>query len=276
MQNIIIDEEFKALLPALDKDTYSMLEENIIQNGCRDSIVLWGDILIDGHNRYEICSKHDIPFNTISRDFDSREETLIWIISTQVSRRNLTPLQLSHFRGLHYMADKRMQGTGNQYTQKSAGGQNDHHGKTADRLAARYRVSPKTIRRDAQAAAAIEAIGEVSKPAKTMILSGEACLGKAELREISDCPKEELKTIATAIENGTYEKSEPVKPTRTNPENPVYGMVEALNSLEFAIKALSDAFSHLHKVKSIDDRSILKKALRSSIDRLETLYRQIP
>jgi len=61
-----------------------------------------------------------------------------------------------------------------------------------------------------------------------------------------------------------------------NPENPVYGMVEALNSLEFAIKALADAFSHLHKVKSIDDRSILKKALRSSIDRLETLYRQIP
>jgi len=54
MPNIIIDEEFKALLPALDKDTYAMLEENLLKNGCRDSIVLWGDILIDGHNRYEI------------------------------------------------------------------------------------------------------------------------------------------------------------------------------------------------------------------------------
>jgi len=37
MQKIIIDEEFKALLPALDKETYDMLEANLIQNGCRDS-----------------------------------------------------------------------------------------------------------------------------------------------------------------------------------------------------------------------------------------------
>ena len=52
MQKIIIDEEFKGLLPELDKETYESLEANILQNGCRDSLVLWGDILIDGHNRF--------------------------------------------------------------------------------------------------------------------------------------------------------------------------------------------------------------------------------
>ena len=72
---IIIDEEFKALLPALSKETYTMLEENLIQNGCRDSIALWGNTLIDGHNRYEICSKHKIPFNTINRDFASSRDS---------------------------------------------------------------------------------------------------------------------------------------------------------------------------------------------------------
>ena len=51
-----------------------MLEENILQNGCRDSLVLWGDILVDGHNRYEICTKHNIPFSTIEKQFDSHEE----------------------------------------------------------------------------------------------------------------------------------------------------------------------------------------------------------
>ena len=142
MQKIIIDEEFKALLPALDKDTYALLEENLLQNGCRDSIVLWGNVLIDGHNRYEICNKHKITFNTINKDFESREEALIWIISTQVSRRNLSPIQLSHFRGLHYMADKTIQGTNNQFTQKSEKGQNDPFqndltGSTATRLAGR-------------------------------------------------------------------------------------------------------------------------------------------
>jgi hypothetical protein len=57
VQEIIIDEEFKSLLPELDPITYSALEENIIQNGCRDAIVLWRGILIDGHNRYRICQK---------------------------------------------------------------------------------------------------------------------------------------------------------------------------------------------------------------------------
>ena len=102
---------------------------------CRDSIVLWGDILIDGHNRYEICTNRNIPFNTINKDFDTREEALIWIISTQVSRRNLSPIQLSHFRGLHYMADKKMQG-GNRRNSTEVLPES-----TANRLATKYRVS---------------------------------------------------------------------------------------------------------------------------------------
>ena len=95
MQEIIIDEEFRSLLPALDKETYRLLEENIIQNGCRDALVLWEGILIDGYNRYRICTEHEIPFNTIEKAFGAREEALIWIVSNQISRRNLLPIQLS-------------------------------------------------------------------------------------------------------------------------------------------------------------------------------------
>jgi hypothetical protein len=76
MRSIIIDEEFISILPALDKETYALLEENLIEYGCRDSLILWDNILIDGHNRYEICTKHDIPFNTVDREFNSREDVL--------------------------------------------------------------------------------------------------------------------------------------------------------------------------------------------------------
>ena len=108
MDKIIIDEEFKLLLPALDKTTYAWLEENILQYGCREPLVLWNGVLIDGHNRYEICAKHEIPFNTVDMEFDSRDAVLIWIISTQVARRNLTPMQMSFYRGLHYITDKKI------------------------------------------------------------------------------------------------------------------------------------------------------------------------
>ncbi|MCL2158258.1 MAG: hypothetical protein FWH48_02500, partial [Oscillospiraceae bacterium] len=106
MPKITIDEQFKALLPALDSQTYAQLEASLLENGCMHPLVLWNGILIDGHNRYEICTKHEIPFKTVEKEFESREEALIWIITTQVGRRNLTQIQLSYYRGLHYNTDK--------------------------------------------------------------------------------------------------------------------------------------------------------------------------
>lgn len=86
---IIIDEEFKKLIPPLTPDEFAGLKQSILTEGCRDPLVLWGDILIDGHNRYDICSKRDIPFQTVQREFDSREKAIEWIILNQFGRRNL-------------------------------------------------------------------------------------------------------------------------------------------------------------------------------------------
>ena len=167
---IIIDHEFEHLLPELDPEALAMLEESLLECGCLTPLVLWNGILIDGHNRYKIIKKHDLPFRTIDMEFDSRDDVIIWIISTQVARRNLSALQLSHFRGLHYNTKKntiRNQDGLNQHTEVWA--QNDHKPpvrRTAEILAEQYNVSPKTIRRDSQLSDAIMAIGEVSPEAK--------------------------------------------------------------------------------------------------------------
>ena len=87
--NITIDKEFKSLIPALTDEEYKGLEASILEEGCRDALVLWGNILIDGHNRYEICTKHGIAFNTVQKDFDSRDDVMLWMIDTQRARRNL-------------------------------------------------------------------------------------------------------------------------------------------------------------------------------------------
>ena len=87
--NIVIDKEFQSLIPALTTDEYRGLEESILSEGCRDALVLWGDTLIDGHNRYSICKKHDIPFKTIQREFTDRNTAIEWIILNQFGRRNL-------------------------------------------------------------------------------------------------------------------------------------------------------------------------------------------
>ena len=87
---MIIDQEFNALIPPLTPDERAGLEASILTEGCRDALIVWGDILIDGHNRYEICTKHNIPYKTQPIEFASRAEARIWIRKNQLARRNLT------------------------------------------------------------------------------------------------------------------------------------------------------------------------------------------
>jgi len=87
--NMKIDNEFKGLIPPLTAEEYSGLEKSLLEEGCRDALIVWEDTLIDGHNRYEICQHHGIPFETSEKVFDSREAAMLWIIDNQFSRRNL-------------------------------------------------------------------------------------------------------------------------------------------------------------------------------------------
>ena len=86
---ITIDKELKEIFPPLTQVEINNLTSNIIEEGCRDPLVLWGDTLIDGHNRYSICTKNNIPFKIIRKKFDSRNEAILWMIKNQIGRRSL-------------------------------------------------------------------------------------------------------------------------------------------------------------------------------------------
>ena len=87
--NINIDSEFKGLIPPLTSDERQGLEKSLLEEGCRDALVLWGDTLIDGHNRFEICTRNNIPFKTVQKEFADRGSAIEWIILNQFGRRNL-------------------------------------------------------------------------------------------------------------------------------------------------------------------------------------------
>ena len=87
---MIIDPEFKALIPPLAPEELAQLEANIVADGCRDPLVTWRGILIDGHNRFAICSKHGLEFQTVEREFEDQSHVIEWIIRNQFGRRNLS------------------------------------------------------------------------------------------------------------------------------------------------------------------------------------------
>lgn len=85
-----IDEEFKKLIPPLSDDEFKQLEENILSEGIRENIIVWNDVIIDGHNRYEIATKHNMDYGVSEKFFDNRDSVLLWIIDNQSGRRNLS------------------------------------------------------------------------------------------------------------------------------------------------------------------------------------------
>ncbi len=88
-----IDPEFQALIPPLSPEELAHLEKNLVAEGCRDPLVLWDGILIDGHNRHAICARRGIPFHTVAYEFKDRDAAKIWIIRNQFGRRNLSAYQ---------------------------------------------------------------------------------------------------------------------------------------------------------------------------------------
>ena len=92
--NIRISDELRAYVDPLTSHEYEALERSILAEGCRDALVLWGDILIDGHNRYAICQKHSLPFNTVQNDhFGVIEDVMLWMIDNHLARRSVSDFQ---------------------------------------------------------------------------------------------------------------------------------------------------------------------------------------
>ena len=94
MTDIVVNEELKAYIDPMTPDEYEALERSILAEGCRDALVLWGDTLVDGHHRYSVCRKHDLPFQTIQNTrFQSMEDVHLWMIEQHLGRRSVSPFQ---------------------------------------------------------------------------------------------------------------------------------------------------------------------------------------
>ncbi|MCS6820917.1 MAG: hypothetical protein NZ551_03525 [Microscillaceae bacterium] len=202
-QNIVILDELESLIPPLADDEYEQLKANILAEGCRDPLVLWQVedrlpgyenkyILVDGHNRYSICTENNIYFKIFLADFPNLEAAKNWMIDNQLGRRNLTPEQQSYLRGKRYELEK-AQGKRSDLENQTFG-QNAQKS-TAQRIAEEYNVDEKTIRRDAQFARGIDVIEKSNPELKQAILQGKTKVSKQDIQALASYldEKQEIK-----------------------------------------------------------------------------------
>lgn len=249
-----IDREFQNLVPAISDEERKQLEENIVDyGGARDPLTAWlrGDydfVLVDGHNRYEICTRLGLPFTVHSVEFDSRDEAADWIDRNQLGRRNLSKQDYILLVGRRYNRAKRNDsGHGDQ----KSGGQNARpKEKASERLAREHRVNEKTVRRAGkfQAAAAklgIEqeiAAGEVKASVSEIVQAAESLPDKPTADDIKQA-SERVKASASKRAKGKQADKPSASDTRRKNAQLAKRITKALISLRGAVEMLAETDS---------------------------------
>ncbi len=109
------------------------------------------NILVDGHNRFKIATKHNLPYEVIQKDFESREHALNWIIANQLGRRNLSDNQKKYLMGKRYETEKLLSKfKGNQHVTSGGyqkGTEQKESKRTREMLGEEYGIGERTVRR---------------------------------------------------------------------------------------------------------------------------------
>lgn len=192
-----IDQEFKNWIMPLQEDEYDRLEKSIVVSGCRDPLVVWNGILIDGHNRYKICQKHGIGFQVHEMQFKSRDEAKEWMIQNQLARRNISKLHRTYFIGKLYTSQKSKHGG----VRKKGLGNGDT--RTSECLGKQFNMSKSTVERAESFSLDIDTIAaNCGLDVRDRILSGDMVITKKEVRIVAKMNKANQASIFGKMREG--------------------------------------------------------------------------
>lgn len=198
------------MIPPLSPEELQQLEQNIVHDGCREPLCVWNNTILDGHNRYEICTRLQIPF-TIQRIFlRNIEEAIAWICANQLGRRNITDETRKYLIGKRYEMEK-MIGAHN------AAGINQHKKKevrpkilveptfddkatsTSKRLGKEYHISHATVDKYGVYAHALDMLSEAVPELVPKILSGEVKISHENVVGLSRLSQQEILLLGKQI-----------------------------------------------------------------------------
>lgn len=203
LNHITILPELATFIHPLTDEESDFLRQSLIEEGCRDAIILWQRpndyVIVDGHNRYNICSTNSIPFKYILMNFPDIEKVKEWMIVNQFSKRNLTDERKAYYRGLLYnrmKTDKKK--NLKQYKEENPIGQFDQSeekNSKIEQIIKNERVDRKTLQRDEKFFQGIEKIKEKDEDLAQSILKGDTKITKQKVMEYAttnDSSLEEL------------------------------------------------------------------------------------
>ena len=280
-----IDQEFKELIPPLSKEEFNLLEENILKFGCIDPICTWNNTIIDGHNRYSICTKHNLKFNIQAFNFELREEAKDWICANQLGRRNISDETRKYLIGKRYEMEKILlnnPGGKNQYSKiykenEEIKEERDriHRPVTAIKLGKEYNVSTRTVLTYANYSKAIDKLNTEEPDLTQKILNGEIKVPQNQVIRISKLSPKIKNKIQKYLKKETNSTDYLIKPKTVANEKKYkikemheYDPNAELVSLSFTIPSWIESLDRVlslskYKTATKDVKNKVKKELHN-------------
>lgn len=214
-----IDKGFQELIRPLFKNEYLQLEENLMSDGCREPIAVWNDVIVDGHNRYKICTEHGIPFAVEEMSFSCREEAIAWICANQLGRRNLTEESRKYLIGKQYESEKIISRKQSIYRDSredcsglpyetfipdSGNRMIETRKKTAARIAEENQISHGTVEKYSLYSRAIEEIKSKEPQMAAKILSGRYKVSHNSVLTLSKRSADEIRELNKRLERSQH------------------------------------------------------------------------
>ena len=264
---LLIDKEFQQLIPPLQEKELEQLEKNILEYGCREPICVHKNTIIDGHNRYSICIKHQIPFFIEEIEFNSREEIIVWICANQLGRRNISLETRKYLIGKRYEAEKIVQSCKNinghnQYSSLLPRAENGYKGrnKTPIRLGEVYNISHNTVKVYSKFAKSIDYLAENDAELCDEVMKGKVKLSTKDVNNILAHPNTKIKEIK--------QKSKEKEKKITIKDMPEFDPDAEIMSLAYTIPSWIDSVEHVlnkqdYNLVSENAKKKLKEALHN-------------
>lgn len=217
LYRLSIDSSFSTLIHPLSKDELLRLEENLLRDGCIDPIVVWNGTIVDGHHRYALCSKHEIPFEIKRMSFSCKQEAIAWICANQLGRRNISAETRRYLIGKQYEAEKvtgvlRNKWGNNQHQTKNGDTKGEENSDsrdavsrhlTARRIAEENNVSRATVERCAIFSKAIDQLERKAPDIAHAILAGDQKFTQGRVVELSSMKPSQIRKAVEQYEQSS-------------------------------------------------------------------------
>ena len=253
MDKLIIDPEFRDKIPPLTEEEFTLLEENILTDGAVFSpLIVWDNIILDGHNRYEIIQRHpELTYAVQKLPIDNRYEAIAWICKHQLGRRNLTPQQKKYLIGQRYDAEKMAQGGDRKSGDAISRGQIDllisqgsTNNATRKKIAAESGTSDSYVKRADRFAKGVDAAEEVLPGIKQEILTGAIKPTETAVAAVAKAEPEERPRLAAALKT-----TKDGRGNKSKKSQPVYHKAPPVPSKRAEIQKIAEISAEMERPK---------------------------